>query len=62
MDTFIHIAKITTIRVLLAYVAVNHWFLHQLDVNNAFLYGELDEEIYMKASKGYSIPEAWFYD
>jgi hypothetical protein len=55
-DTYSPIARITTIRVLLALAASHGLHIHQMDVNTTFLYGELDEEIYMEQPDGYKSP------
>lgn len=55
-ETFSPIAKISTIRTLLAFTTSQNLFLHQLDINNAFLHGDLEEEVYVNPSKGLELP------
>ena len=51
-ETFALVAKMTMGRTILAIVASQSWRLHQMDVKNAFLHGDLQEEIYMKLPLG----------
>lgn len=52
--TFSLETKIDTIRVLFSIATNKVWPLHQFNVKNAFLHGEIEEEVYMKAPPGFS--------
>ncbi|GKE56844.1 ribonuclease H-like domain-containing protein, partial [Tanacetum coccineum] len=55
-ETFSPVVKSVTVRCLINLVVQNSWPLYQLDINNAFLYGDLDETIYMTLPDGYFSP------
>ncbi|KAL0379086.1 UNVERIFIED_CONTAM: Retrovirus-related Pol polyprotein from transposon RE1 [Sesamum radiatum] len=55
-DRFSPVAKAVTVRTFLAIASGLNWPVHQVDINNAFLHDFLDEDIYMTAPEGSSIP------
>lgn len=55
-DTFSPVVKMPTLRILVALAAAHDYELEQLDVKTAFLYGQLQEEIYMQVPRGISFP------
>ena len=55
-DTFAPVARISYVRTLISIFTAHKWPLFQMDVKNAFLNGELSEEVYMKLPPGYSHP------
>lgn len=53
-DTFAPVAKMAIVRTLLAMAAIQCWYAMQMDVSNAFLHGDLFEDVYMKMPQGYT--------
>ena len=52
-ELFAPVARFTSFRVLVALAAANGWRLNQFDIETAFLYADLDEDIYVKPPVGF---------
>ncbi|GKA88615.1 zinc finger, CCHC-type containing protein [Tanacetum coccineum] len=55
-DTYALVARISTIRLLIAITSINSLIIHQMDVKTTFLNGKLDEEVYMNQPQGFILP------
>ncbi|RDX92154.1 hypothetical protein CR513_25774, partial [Mucuna pruriens] len=56
-ETFALVAKMAIVQTLLVVVAIKNWELHQIDVHNAFLHGDLNKDVYMHLLLA---PRFWF--
>ncbi|GJU43881.1 zinc finger, CCHC-type containing protein [Tanacetum coccineum] len=55
-DTYAPVARISTIRLLIAIASIHNLIIHQMDVKIAFLNGELDKDVYMNQPQGFIMP------
>ncbi|GJW50213.1 hypothetical protein Tco_0091564 [Tanacetum coccineum] len=56
-EVFAPIARIEAIRLFLAYASYMGFTVYQMDVKSAFLYGTIDEDVYVKQTPGFEDPE-----
>lgn len=54
-EVFAPVARIETIRLIIAIAASREWKIHHLDVKTAFLHGELREEVYVSQPEGFEV-------
>nr|GFD24618.1 zinc finger, CCHC-type [Tanacetum cinerariifolium] len=55
-DNYALVARINTIRLLIAMASIHNMIIHQMDVKITFLNGELDKEVYMNQPQGFIMP------
>lgn len=58
-DTFSPIIKHTIIRLVLYLVVSQGWYIRQLDINNAFINGDLNKDVYMRQHVALNIMDNW---
>nr|GEV72436.1 ribonuclease H-like domain-containing protein [Tanacetum cinerariifolium] len=56
-EVFAPVARIEAIRLFLAYVSFKDFMVYQMDVKSAFLYGKIEEEVYVCQSPGFEDPD-----
>ena len=54
-ETFAPVAKFTTVRIMLALATYFDWEVEPMDVKTAFLYPEIEEDVYLKMPEGYTL-------
>lgn len=58
-DVYSPVLKLQTLRILLSVAAQKNYEIHQMDVKGAFLYGRIDEDVYLKPPEGVNIREGY---
>ena len=53
IETFVLVAKMDSIRLVLAITATKCWEVHHMDVKSEFIHGKLHEFIYMHQHEGF---------
>ncbi|GKA02175.1 ribonuclease H-like domain-containing protein, partial [Tanacetum coccineum] len=56
-EVFAHVARIEAIRIFLAFASYMGFIVYQMDVKSAFLYGKIDEEVYVSQPPGFIDPK-----
>ncbi|GKC96842.1 putative ribonuclease H-like domain-containing protein, partial [Tanacetum coccineum] len=56
-EVFAHVARIEAIRIFLAFASYMGFIVYQMDVKSAFLYGKIDEEVYVSQPLGFVDPK-----
>lgn len=56
LETYCSVVHVMSIRLILSYAAMKRLHMRQFDVKTAFLYGQLNEEIFMLPPEGYTQP------
>ncbi|GJS78466.1 putative ribonuclease H-like domain-containing protein [Tanacetum coccineum] len=56
-EVFAHVARIEAIRLFLAFASFMGFIVYQMDVKSAFLYGTIDEEVYVSQPPGFVDPD-----
>ncbi|GJY25448.1 putative ribonuclease H-like domain-containing protein [Tanacetum coccineum] len=56
-EVFAPVARIEAIRIFLAFASYMGFMVYQMDVKSAFLYGKIDEEVYVKQPPGFEDPK-----
>nr|GEX57661.1 copia protein [Tanacetum cinerariifolium] len=55
-EVFAHVARIEAIRLFLAFASYMRFLVYQMDVKSVFLYGRIEEEVYVTQPKGFVDP------
>jgi hypothetical protein len=56
-ETFAPVERMEVIRIFLAYACQKRFKVYQMDVKSAFLNGNLEEEVYMEQTEGFSLTD-----